>query len=139
MTRQKSRAAMVAPVDPRRKDSLSLFLYDTYLNQGVQIFFDADNQVEFIELSKSVTAVYHGFSVLGTIANNAIAEIAKDTPYDVSDPELGRRYVFPSLEMSFWRHAIPKPSDDSLEYAGREFLTVGIGKRGYFSARGHDE
>lgn len=49
--------------------------------------------------------------------------------HDDDDPELGFSYIFPSLELAFWR-----PGDDDDEEP--HFATVGIGVRGYFDTYG---
>ena len=52
--------------------------------------------------------------------------------FDDSHPELGYSYVYPALETALWRPVIPESEDDA---EGLTFETVGVGARGYFSAR----
>ncbi|BDI33597.1 hypothetical protein CCAX7_56480 [Capsulimonas corticalis] len=133
MTRKEAREVIGLPVSPYVRPSVSPYLSDTYLNRGFQVFFDADNRVEFIELRNSVSAVYKGFSVLETKATSVVNSVSKDAPYDESDPKLGYRYTFPDLEMRLWRNHIAKEQYDPDDYSGIYFLTMGLGKPGYYS------
>jgi hypothetical protein len=88
--------------------------------------------VEFIEVAQSdeFVALYKGVDVHRTKADELVAYVARDTPFDRSDRELGYAYVFPAIELSLWRAVMPKSADDP---DGQFFEAVGLGIRGYFS------
>jgi len=69
--------------------------------------------------------VLFGLPVFSTPAPVLIAAVGRHAKHDDDDPELGFSYIFPSLELAFWR-----PGDDDDEEP--HFATVGIGVRGYF-------
>ena len=67
-------------------------------------------------------------TVLEIAPAEAVTTVAAHAPFDPDDPELGHSYVFKALDLSLWR-----PVDDEDEPEGRTFMTVGIGRRGYYS------
>jgi hypothetical protein len=85
--------------------------------------------VAFIELSngKDFETILFGLPVFVTAAPVLIREVGHRAKLDESDSELGYSYVFPSLNLAFWR---PDNDDKEAPY----FSTVGIGVSGYFSA-----
>lgn len=130
MSRQESRDLMQ---DTYTKKSRAENV-DCYHNSSFQIFFDEYEKIEFIEISKdeAIKAVFNGKNVLEIPASDLIEEISKDFNVDETDREFGYSFIFPELELSFWRPTIPEDENDE---DGKYFLTVGIGKKGYFSNR----
>jgi hypothetical protein len=90
--------------------------------------------VEYIELSSGAEfrAMYRGMDVFGTRAEDVVDRVATDAPFDSHDQELGYSYIFPDLELSLWRPVLPESADDP---HGRQFCTIGIGVKGYYSVR----
>jgi|SRR5215831_7105832 len=131
MTRKQSRLAMNIPYDSYRKRANSPALTDSYLNNSFQVFFDKNDCVEFIELSRGgpFEAFYKGINVFETLAEDLVAFISNDAKYDENDRELGYSYTFPSIELSLWRDILPEDDDEE----GRYFWTIGIGRKGYYS------
>lgn len=134
MSREESRAAMALPVHPFTKTPADSTPVDTYADGCLQVFFSSDDYVEFIELSAPINAVYHGMSVFQTQADDLIAAIGAESPYDPDNPELGYSYIFPDLELSLWRPTMPEEEQSREDTDGRYFATVGVGVRGYFAA-----
>ena len=132
MSREASRSAMGVSPETFIKSSASDFLTDTYNDFGFQVFFDAKDTVEYIELSagRPIPVIYKGISVFETRADDLIEIISLDAPYDENDPEFGYGYIFPMLELSLWRPVIPESRNDEV---GRYFSTIGIGIKGYYS------
>lgn len=102
---------------------------DAWFENGLQVFYEGDEPtVAFIELSidRNLKAVLFGMPVFTTPAPVLISEVGRRAKHDEDDPELGFSYIFPTLELAFWR---PDDDDDEAPY----FATVGIGVPGYFS------
>jgi hypothetical protein len=87
--------------------------------------------VEFIEVcvGGEVEAFLDGIDLFAVDAAAVITRITQRHAFDEHDPELGYAYIFPELELAFWRPHIPDDESDD----GRFFSTVGIGLRGYFT------
>jgi hypothetical protein len=134
MRREVSRNAMGTSPKTVRKSSAAESLTDAYNESAFQIFFDAKDAVEYIELSSGgpIPVIYKGIPVFETPADDLIEVISLDAPYDENDPELGYSYVFPLLELSVWRPVIAESRNDE---DGRYFSTIGIGRKGYYSNR----
>ncbi len=133
MSREQSRAAIGTEPETFRKSGQDDTPADAYYHSALQVFFDKD-QVEYIELSadESVTAIYRGHNVFGTKVQDLVDLVSREAPYDPDDPESGYSYIFPKPELALWRPVMPEDEDDP---EGQYFLTIGIGRRGYFSAR----
>ena len=112
---------------------------DAYFGSSFQIFYDEYDKVEFIELSgyKSLDyiIVYNNINIFETKADTIISKISKQTSYDKHDHEIPYGYIFPELELGFWRPLIPDDmTQNSIEYNDSlYFQTVGIGVIGYYS------
>lgn len=105
------------------------YLTDAWFESGLQVFYEGDEPtVAFIELSnnQNLNVVLFGVPVFTTPVPILISEVSRRAGYDQHDPELGLSYIFPSLELAFWR---PDDDDNDEPY----FATVGIGVIGYFS------
>ncbi|WP_146009458.1 hypothetical protein [Deinococcus planocerae] len=105
---------------------------DAYHGNAFQVFFDEEERIEFIELSRNdgIGAIFQGTDLLHTPAEQVILLLCSVANLDSNHSELGNTYTFPELELSLWRAVIPQGDGDS---EGRFFNTVGIGKLGYFS------
>jgi len=106
---------------------------DAWHNSAFQVFYTGDPpRAEYIELSGGcdIRAFYKRMSVFDTPADEAVAMVERDAPYDRNNPELGYSYSFPALDLCLWREIIPDSPDT--EY-GLAFCTIGIGVKGYCS------
>ena len=130
MTRDESRAAMGAQSLPSALRSEK----DLYYDNAFQVFFDSEDRVEYIELSKNsiFTAFYKGINVHETEGDALVDIVEKDADFDENNPELGYSFIFPTLELSVWRPTVPEDENDE---EGRFFSTIGIGTKGYYSSR----
>lgn len=109
---------------------------DAFFESALQVSYDADGRTEFIEVYRDgpLAATYGGVDVFGTRADDLVARVARDGPFDPANPEHGFSFVFPSLELSLWRRCIPEEhGDDCFEDTGGGFETIAVGRRGYFS------
>jgi hypothetical protein len=138
MNRQQVRDVLNVPVASFKKTSTSATTTDAFLEHTFQVFYDAKDCVEYIELSHGgpFLAFYKGVSVFETKADDLVSLISQDALVDLNDPELGYSFIFPALELSLWRASLPETDEDE-EYEDEEnlglfFETIGIGKRGYY-------
>ena len=129
-----SRDAVLAALGPPEasfcKTPNSTYPTDAWFENSLQVFYEGDEPiVAFIELSNrcDVEAILFGLPVFATATSVLVREVGRHARLDESDPELGCSYIFPSLELAFWR---PIGDDGEAPY----FSTVGIGVVGYFSA-----
>ncbi|MEZ4687110.1 MAG: hypothetical protein R3B47_13895 [Bacteroidia bacterium] len=106
---------------------------DNFHDGGLQVFYDLDDKVEFIEMLRGagLSAITQGIDVFAHTAKDVLKIITKISEYNQDDLEVGYSYVFPDLELSLWRPNIPK---SDLEEDGKYFSTIGIGVQGYYSA-----
>ena len=137
MSRDDSRVAMGLLLQSFN-DDVSELANDAYIldegRSGFYVFFDADDRVEYIELSGVSNAVYKETLIFSTLAEQLTEIISRDADYDPDDPELGYAYTYPQLELALWRSAKPDIDSDNIE-EGKFFAIIGIGKAGYFSSR----
>ena len=135
MTRQAVRGVMPGVYEPFRKSPDDKYDTDAFHNSGFQVFYSGDSPVvEYVELSRDcgIRALYKGVDVFATRANEVVAHVCRDAPFNPADPEIGFSYIFPDLEMSLWRPYVPESPN---EEEGQEFSTIGVGVKGYYSAR----
>ena len=107
---------------------------DCFHSGGFQVFYRGESPVvEYIELSRGcgLRALYKGVDVFGTLADEVVAHVSRDAQFDANDPQLGFAFVFPDLELNLWREDLPESPDDD---EGREFSTIGLGVKGYYSS-----
>lgn len=129
MSRAQARVAMNLQSQIRTDHAHSPGI-DFYHDNAFQVFFDAENRVEYIELApeSSFVAFYKGVRVHETLDPELLGVIEKDAEFDEDDSEIGYSYISPSLELSVWRPMLPDEGENGC------FATIGIGKRGYYSA-----
>lgn len=102
---------------------------DVWFNDCLRIFYGGEQPTtEYIEVSAGpgVEVRCLGYSVFSTPAQELVKLLEGHAALDPSDSELGHSYVFPALELSFWRPTLKEPEC-------KYFSTIGIGIRGYYS------
>jgi hypothetical protein len=130
MSRNAVHAAFGAPTATFHKTPNSRYPTDVWFGSDFQVFYEGDEPtVAYIELSNGLNleAVLFGLQVFTTTVPVLIGEIGRRAELDAADPELGHSYMFPSLELGFWR---PDNDNEDSPY----FATVGLGRVGYYSA-----
>ena len=98
---------------------------DAWHGGSFQVFYRGEPPVaEYIELSASpeFTVQLLGQSVFQIPVSQLVQAVEAVAAADLSDPEIGCSYVFPDLQLSFWR------PDNELAL----FATIGIGRVGYY-------
>jgi hypothetical protein len=129
MSREEVLRAMVEPSRPyRRSYSDSDHEIDAFHDNSFQVFYGgAAPEAEYIELSRGSTSqpFYRDLDVFATRADEVVAYILQDAPYDEDDWELGYTYIFPELQLSLWRPIVDEPE-------GSFFPSIGIGRKGYY-------
>jgi hypothetical protein len=126
MPRDEVRRLMPQSRKTFRKSDASAYETDSWYDAAFQVFYAGSTPtVEYIELSRSAafTVDLLGLSVLEGPVTAVLSRIESEAAVDAADPDLGYSYIFPELELSFWR---PNTSDDP-------FSTIGVGCRGYYS------
>lgn len=130
MNREMVHAAFGPPTSTFHKTPNSRYPTDAWFENDFQVFYEGDEpNGAYIELCNghNLEAILFERQVFATPVPALIAEIRRRAKLDETDPELGFTYIFPTLELAFWR---PDCDDDEKPY----FATVGIGTVGYFSA-----
>jgi hypothetical protein len=105
---------------------------DNYFENELQICYDTNLQVEYIECygneANHLKVFLDNTNVFSTSVSELL-EIVKSTyqtDYDSTNEELPYTYIFRQLDLSFWRQQI---TDDK----GNEFFwSIGIGGKGYY-------
>ncbi len=110
--------------------------YYQYDNIFFSISYDQNNRVQYIEYSTPTgnksKVLLNGIDIFGTPADDLIVQISTQlgSEYDKEEMEMPYCYIFPDLELSFWRSAVPESKEDE---EGKYFMTVGIGVKGYYT------
>lgn len=123
-------AALGNPASSVHKTPDSRYPTDSWFENRFQVFYEGSRPtVAYIEVSGGgdVEAVLFGLPVFATAVPILVNEVGCRAKLDETDPELGHSYIFPALELAFWR-----PDNDDKE--APHFSTVGVGQSGYFSA-----
>jgi hypothetical protein len=104
---------------------------DFYEN-GFDVGFDKDDKVNFVQVSSGLglMALYGGFRVFETPADELVEAIASRAELDREDPTFGYTIGFLDIDLMFWREIVPQP-DDPPDHQSRFFNTVAIGPPGY--------
>ena len=115
---------------------------DGYFDNEIQITFDENNAVDFIEFSgknaKHIEVYLNGIEVFKTPAQKLIKQITDTTnaKFNKEEEEIPYSYVYPLIDLAVWRQVIPELDEtkeiisDSDE--GKYFWTIAIGKKGYY-------
>lgn len=112
------------------KPTRNLQQKDAYQTNDVffSLYYDQNDKLEYIEYSGLGNAkiLFNGIDIFKTPATDLIDQIVKQTGYqfDPNEKEIPYCYVFPELELSFWRPVVPENEHDE---DGKYFMTVGIG------------
>jgi hypothetical protein len=106
---------------------------DCFFENAIQVSYDGDGRVEFIETAASsdFRVLFHGSALHEMPAEDAVRLVSQLAEYDKDRPEHRYSYIFPALQLSLWRPVLPSDHNDS---EGRRFEAVGVGKEGYFSS-----
>ncbi|WP_169086205.1 hypothetical protein [Paenibacillus sp. PL91] len=118
----------------------------------IKFEYDSNNTVKFIEMVNPsyagvfhIPCLYNGIDVFTTKASDLVSEINKETSYNRdSESEMGFMYVFPELQLAFWRENVITEdlmnSEDFLQMSQENqelekryfyFTTVSIAVPGY--------
>lgn len=105
---------------------------DYFYESGLRVDYSEEGLVEFIEVSRdcNLMVFFDDQEVFSTKVEDLVAYVRETYSLDEEDPEAGYSYIFPEIELSFWRSELPEATEmDHQSY----FDTVGLGKQGYFS------
>ena len=108
---------------------------DYFRNNNLQIFYDENNTVEFIQLSlqnSSLQISIFDFNLNEASAEETIHFLTTEMKlrYNEQGDELPYTFDFITEDLSFWREAIPEHEEDE---EGKYFDAVSIGKVGYLN------
>jgi hypothetical protein len=106
---------------------------DYYFNNSLQISYDENNKVEFIEIANKESNLeisIYGFSLNQVSVEKVISFLITERKlkYDENGEEFPYTYNFVNKDLTFWRQVLP---EDDKDENGKYFDTVGIGKIGY--------
>jgi hypothetical protein len=106
-------------------------LTDTYFGTDLQVYYDASDRVEYIELNgpRSINPTLRGRTLLFAPAEEVIEWMRGVSDFDADNPELGYSYIYPALDLSLWRPIVPEGPED---VEGLTFRSVGVGRLGYY-------
>ena len=106
-------------------------LTDTYFGTDLQVYYDAGDRVEYIELNgpRSINPTLRGRTLLFAPAEEVIEWMRGVSDFDADNPELGYSYIYPALDLSLWRPIVPEGPED---VEGLTFRSVGVGRLGYY-------
>ncbi len=111
-----------------------------YFHDGLPMFsvhYDDNWEVEYIEISnpksKEIQVVLEGMSIFDMETIALVENVKKENilELDSADTEIPYSFIFPEIELSFWRHVLPENENDE---EGKFFETVGIGVKGYHTS-----
>ncbi|MEM1262480.1 MAG: hypothetical protein AAGH76_08790 [Pseudomonadota bacterium] len=127
-TRQASRREMGQAPKPFEKVPGSIV--DAYYDSSFQVFFDDDETVEYIELSRSKNQIVELFGQ--SVFEQPGADLLESLPCDLAmtSDDGGYSYISQQYSLSLWRPLLPQIGGTE----GHFFETIGVGIAGYFSA-----
>ena len=111
---------------------------DNYFENELQICYDTNLQVEYIECYGNETEYLEVFLDDTNIFRTSVPELPEivksgyQADYDDTNEELPYSYIFRQLDLSFWRQEIA--NDEGNEF----FWSIGIGKKGYYELEKSD-
>lgn len=149
MTREETRAILGKPAYSSEKSvmdygdfSIPIPAKDGYFKNELQITFDDNGKVDFIEFSgkdsEFVEVYLKDIEVFKTPAQQLLQKISDTTrsEFDKEHDEIPYSYVFPSIDLAVWRQVIPGQDEQTGEILepdeGKYFWTIGIGIKGYY-------
>jgi hypothetical protein len=114
---------------------------DGYFKNSLQISYDDNEQVEYIEFSgrgdEYIEVFLNDIEIFKTPAKELLNQILEITEcdYDKQDIEVPYSFVYRNIDLSLWRQVIPDVNENTEEVPesdeGKYFWTVGIGIKGY--------
>jgi len=136
--------------EPHQQSDLHFPCKDFYFESCLQIVFDKNEKVEFIEssLDDNFKIMFLGKEVL-KLREAELLSLLKDH-YVLNENDSQYPYVFsyPEIDLSFWRESVPQILREEMEMAESDeyrdfyledieryayFETVGFGRKGYYS------
>lgn len=132
MSREAARAVL-AP-DRAQQFSRGDTPVDAFHESSLQLSYDRDERVEFIEFARGVRVLLDGYDLFGSEAESVIEYVKKKHQLE-EDSEPGYSFCFPEIELGFWRQVLPEAGSD----AGRYFDSAGFGRAGYYSKAGRPD
>lgn len=103
---------------------------DAWDDFALQVFYDADDRVEYIEVERddALQPVLFGEAVLTLSVHQALAHVCRHGDDQPEGDELPYAYVFPALDLVLWR-----------PHAGEEdvgcFASLGVARQGALASR----
>lgn len=127
MSREEARAAL-APErpDPFFRGETSV---DGFHHSCLQVSYDAEGRVEFIEFARGLGVLVDGHDILGAEADSVLEHLTEKHGLEPPRGEPGYIFRFLEIELGLWRPVLP--SLGSAE--GRFFESAGFGRFGYYS------
>jgi hypothetical protein len=126
--------ALGIPPDHFNKTTNSQWPTDTFFGNVLQVFYSGRTPIaEYIEVSAGgeLSPVVFGLEAFSTPASDVIRHITASHALGESGREAGYTFVFPDIDLSFWRPVMPQDDDDP---EGKFFSTIGIGAAGYYQS-----
>ena len=115
---------------------------DGYYENELQISYDENEHVEFIEFSgksaEHTQVFWNGIEIFKTPANQLLKLISANSKanYDKKDNEIPYSYIYKELDLALWRQVAPEVDETLMDVPesddGKYFWTVGIGSIGYY-------
>ena len=125
MTREEARAVL-APASPKPFDRGGLV--DGFYGMTLQVGYDAEGKVEFIEFARDGRVLLDDLDLFELEADRVVARLKEKHELSADDTEPGYSFCFPSIELGLWRPVLPLDGEE-----GRYFESVGFGRSGYYS------
>lgn len=103
---------------------------DAWHDFVLQVFYDADDRVEYIEVERdeALQPVLYGQPVLTLSIDRALAHVCRHGDDQPDGDELPYAFVFPALDLALWR-----------PHAGEEdaacFAALGVAREGALTSR----
>jgi len=113
---------------------------DTYLDRdsvtqlhysGFCVHLNLDGKVEFIaaSLDEDYSVTFLGLDLLRAEASKIIELVSTQYKHDENDFELGYSYVYPDIQVSFYRPTVPENENDN---DGKYFQVACVAEPGYW-------
>jgi len=129
MSREKVRTLLApASADPFSRGKTQI---DGFYGSALQVNYDGDGKVEFIEFARSVGVSLDGFDLFASEVDSVVAHLSGLYALDEEKLEPGYSFTFPAIELGLWRPVLPHEGSDE----GRYFASAGFGRAGYYSKK----